>query len=153
MVLFHIGLFFHMIGIMIASGGSIGAILTERLLWKSIDNRSANAGELVIGLQNSTRIILIGLVVFILSGLTMLYALNWILLKNPWFDAKLFCFMLLPLRGFFFFISTVSRLRCELEGENYNLPELMKMKWTMKRFHLIQFVLVATIIFLVIFKV
>ena len=96
---------------------------------------------------------MVGLLLFLISGLGMLYSANWIFLRNPWFIAKLVCFILLPVRGATVGGPTVALITRELQGSNPDKILLQKLKARMKRFHIIQFALVAIIIFLIIFKV
>lgn len=103
--------------------------------------------------QSATMFIFIGMIVFLVSGLLMLYVVNWVYLSQPWFIAKLICFVLLPVRGAFVGRPTMALIDRQLQENNYNMSALMKLRSKMNRFHIIQFILVATIIFLVIFKV
>ncbi len=149
----HIGLFIHMVGLMMIGGGSIGAILTENQLWKKVTHHSENAKELIPILKAATFFILIGMVMFLVSGLVLLYSVNWIFLKNPWFIAKLICVVLLPIRGAFVGRPAIAVIGKELQGDNYDVPNLLRLRSKLKRFHIIQFILVGVIIFFVIFKV
>jgi len=151
-MLHHIGLFIHMAAIMLAAGGSIGSIMVENLLWKKVSSNSPNAKDLLPVFKSATTCIQIGLLIFLVSGLIMLYSVNWVLFHNYWFDAKLVFFVLLPLRGALVGKPTVMAIGKGLQGSNYNISELMRLKSKMTRFHIIQFSLVAIIIFLVIFK-
>jgi len=152
-MLHHVGLFFHMAGIMLIGGGSIGAILAEKQLWKKISEHSQNARVLVPILQSATFFILAGMMIFLISGLALLYSVSWFFLKNPWFIAKLVCFALLPVRGALVGRPIIARINEELQADNYDISSLMKLKSKLKLFHIVQFILVAAIIFLVIFKV
>lgn len=149
----HTGLFFHMAGMILAGGGSIGAILAEKQLWKKINDRSDNAKVFIPVLQSAAILILLGMGVFIISGVIMLYAVNWVFLSEPWFIVKLGCFVLLPLRGAFIGRPTVALISKQLQVDKYNITAFMRLKSRMNRFHIIQFILVAVIVFLVIFKV
>ena len=95
----HVGLFFHMAGILIAGGGSIGAILAELQIWKNVNSHPDTARAFLPILQTAPKVIMVGLLLFLVSGLLMLYSANWIFLRNPWFITKLVCFVLLPVRG------------------------------------------------------
>lgn len=152
-MVYHIGLFIHIAGIMMIGGGSIGAILAEKQLWKKVRGNSENAKELVPVLQSATSFILIGMVMFLVSGLIMLNSVNWILLSNPWFISKLMCFVLLPLRGAFVGKPTVAHIDKQLQTDNYDVAALMKLRSKLTRFHITQFILVGAIVFLIIFMV
>lgn len=146
-------LFFHLAAIMLIGGGSIGAILAEKQLWKSISTVSADSQKWIEFIQSATKFIYIGMVIFIVSGTVLLYTVNWAFLRQGWFIAKLACFILLPVRGAVVGRRTVAHIQAELQIHNYNAQSLVKLKAKMKRFHAIQFILVAAIIFLVLFKI
>jgi len=148
-----IGLFFHMAGILIAGGGSIGAILAEQQLWKNVNSNPEHAKAFLPVLQKAPKVIMIGLLLFLVSGLMMLYSAHWIFLRNPWFITKLVCFLLLPIRGAMVAGPTGGLIARELHSPNPDKNLLRKLQAKMKTFHLIQFLLVAIIIFLIIFKV
>ena len=152
-MMYHVGLFVHMTAIMLIGGGSIGAIVAERQLWKEVSNRSKNARNFVAVVQSATIFIYIGMIMFIVSGVVMLSSVNWAFLKNPWFVAKLAFFVCLPLRGALIGRPIVAVIGKQLKADEYNSAALARLKFRLKRFHFIQFLLVAVIIFLVIFKV
>src|SRR6266542_1915075 len=103
--------------------------------------------------QSATMFIFIGLIVFLVSGLLMLYVVNLVYLSQPWFISKLIYFFFFLVRGSFFFRPTMALIYRQLQENNYNMSALMKLRSKINRFYIIQFILVATIIFLVIFKV
>jgi hypothetical protein len=146
-------LFFHLGAILLIGGGSIGAILGEKQLWKGIIALSPGIQTWLTVIQSATRFIYIGMVVFIISGTILLYSVNWVFITQGWFIAKLICFILLPVRGAVVGRRTIARIQAQLQNTGYNMPALMKLKTKMIRFHTIQFILVAAIIFLVLFKV
>lgn len=145
-------LFFHIAAIMLIGGGSISAILAEKQLWKNVNALSANAKQWMPVIQIATKLIFIGMFIFIISGVVLLYSVHWTFLNQPWFIAKLACFILLPIRGAVIGRRTLAHINTQLQN-NFDLPVLMKLKAKMNRFHIIQFILVAAIIFLVLFKV
>lgn len=146
-------LFFHFAAIMLIGGGSIGAILAEKQLWKGISVVSPDTHKWIAFIRSATKFIYIGMVIFIVSGTVLLYTVNWVFLSQGWFIAKLAFFILLPVRGAVVGRRTVTHIESELRIPNHNVESLLKLKTKMKRFHAIQFMLVAGIIFLVLFKV
>ncbi len=98
-MLHQLGLFIHMVAIILAGGGSIGGVLVEKQLWIKIKNHSADARTLLPLLKSTASFIQIGIIVFLISGLIMLYSVNWAYLSQPWFVIKFTLFLTLPIRG------------------------------------------------------
>lgn len=151
-MLHQVGLYIHMVALIVVGGGSVGGVLVEKQLWKKISVHSQEAKALLPVLISTELFILIGIVAFLLSGLIMLYSVNWVYLSQPWFIVKFVLFLMLPLRGALIGKPTMVRIGKQVREDMNNLPVLMNLKSKMDRFHIIQYCLVAIIIFLVIFK-
>jgi hypothetical protein len=147
------GLFIHMVAIILVGGGSVGGVMVEKQLWKKIKDRSSEAKALLPLVKSTAGLIMAGIVVFLVSGLIMLYSVHWAYLSQPWFVIKFCLFLMLPLRGALIGRPTMVRVGSQVNQDINNLPEFMKLKSKMNRFHMIQYLIVATILFLVIFKI
>jgi hypothetical protein len=147
------GLYIHMIAIILVGGGSVGGVLVEKQLWKKIKDRSADARALLPLLKSTAGMIMVGFVIFLASGLIMLYSVRWAYLSQPWFMIKFCLFLSLPIRGALIGKPTMIRVGSQVNRDINDLPEFMKLKSKMNRFHMIQYLIVATILFLVIFKI
>lgn len=147
------GLFFHMFGILLAGGGSVGSIMAETQLWKKVRSGSSEARAYLPILRAAATFIIAGVILFLLSGLIMLYSVNWVYLSQPWFIAKLVLFLTLPIRGATVGKDIVQGIGMQLMKDPGDLPVLLVLRKRMIRFHIIQFTIVATIIFLVLFKI
>ena len=152
-MIYHLGLYLHMAALILVGGGSIGAVLVERQLWKKIEAHSYEAKVLLPVLKSAALFIFVGLVFFLASGLTMLYSVKWAYLSQPWFMIKVILFLMLPVRGGFIGRPTMARVGVQIQEDINNSPAFLKLKKKMNRFHTIQYLLVAVIIFLVIFKI
>ena len=151
-MLHHIGLFFHIAAIIVVAGGSVGSMLAEAQLWAKLNSSSGDEKAVLPILMNAPKLIIAGVIVFLLSGLTMLYAVNWAYLSQPWFIAKLLLFISLPVRGAVIGKSTIMHIAAELNKPHPDRSILLRLKAKMQRFHIIQFIIVAVIVILVIFK-
>ena len=152
-MLHQLGLFIHMVAIILAGGGSIGGVLVEKQLWIKIKNHSADARTLLPLLKSTASFIQIGIIVFLISGLIMLYSVNWAYLSQPWFLIKFTLFLMLPIRGAVIGRPTLVQVGSQINQDGYNLSVLMKLKSKMDRFHIIQYSIIAMILILVIFKI
>jgi len=130
----------------------ISVILADRQLWKKMDGGSEGSGIWIEFIQSATKFILIALAVFLVSGLGLLYSNNWVHVNQPWFILKSACFILFTVNGALVGGNTVTFVDKQLREKNYNMDVLTKAKTRMGRFHIIQLILVAAIIFLGTFK-
>jgi hypothetical protein len=152
-MLYQTALFFHFISLLLAGGGMFCVIVAERQLWEKLNSSGGVPATLIGLIQTATKFILISIVLFLLSGLVLLYASDWANLRQPWFIIKFGCFLLFTLNGALVGGKTVEAIDKQLRDKNYNMDVLMKAKKKMGRFHIIQFILVTVMILLATFKV
>ena len=76
-MIYHLGLYVHMIAIILVGGGSVGAVITERQLWRKIESHYSEAKVLLPVLRSTALLILAGVIIFLMSGLTMLYSFTF----------------------------------------------------------------------------
>ena len=156
-MLHQIGLFFHIVAIMIVAGGTIGGMAAETQLWRRIQTPGSDLSILAPILKNVEKFVKAGVIIFLLSGILMLYSVNWYFISRPWFIAKFILFLMLPIRGAFVAKPMTDRITSIIMNPDEHLPnnlqELMLLKKRMTRFHVIQYTIVILIILLVIFKI
>ena len=75
-MIFQIGLLFHIIGIFLIAGGSIGNLVVEKLFWNYLANFSEKSRTLAILLGRFPAIILTGSMLMLASGILMLYGVE-----------------------------------------------------------------------------
>ena len=131
----------------------IAVMLAERQLWIQLATDSESSGKWINLIRCATKFILVAVVVFLLSGLALLYSRNWEYINQPWFIVKFCCFLLFTLRGALVGGKTVEFIDKQLREKDHNKDVLMKAKTKMGRFHIIQLILVVAIIFLGVFKI
>jgi hypothetical protein len=150
--MYQIGLFIHMAAIISVAGGTMAAIYAESQLWKVLKGNPTGAKLFLPILHTSPTVIKIGVLAFIISGVLMLWSVQWVYLKQPWMIAKLVLFLSLPIRAATIHGAIVNKLTKTLEEPGFNLPDMMTLKTRSTRFHVTQYIIVAIIILLVIFK-
>jgi|GEM_PF-3542921 len=152
-MLHQLGLFVHMVAIIVVAGASIGTMLVENRLLSVATVNPDNAKAMLPILEFTPKMIMIGIMLFLASGVVLLYSVNWVYLTQPWFIIKFVLFISLPVRGVVIGKSTTMQIVAQLTQTPANQPALMALKAKMRRFHIVQFIIVATIIFLVLFKI
>jgi hypothetical protein len=151
-MLHQIGLFGHMVAILLVGGGSIGAIMAETQLWKRVQAHSPEARLFIPIVKGAPVFIFAGIILFLASGIVMLWSVNWFFISQPWFIVKFVLFVTLPIRGAVIGKRIMMQVGKQVEGDHYDVPALMKLRARMKRFHFTQYSIVAVILFLVLFK-
>ena len=152
-MLHQIGLYVHMVAILIAGGGSFGSMIIEKQLWIRAEQGSPDARVLLPALATAKNFIMAAIILFLVSGLLMLGAVHWVFFTQPWFIAKICLFLLLPARGAMVAKPIVMQIGQELNKKTPDTGVLPGLKKRMRRFHLIQYSIVSVILFLVIFKI
>ena len=152
-MLHQVGLFFHILAVLLVGAGGIGGAIVEHQFWKYIKLSSPQAKALLPILKTTGKFIMAGIVIFLFSGLIMLYSTNWIFLKQTWFIVKFLLFMSLPVRAAMIAKPAFKRIGAEISSVNTDPGALVGLRSKMKRFHTIQYGIVLIIVFLVIFKI
>lgn len=149
---FHISLFFHFAALFITGGGALGSLIVEGQLWKKLETAPAEAKSLISVLEAAEKFIKIGVVLFLISGIMILWSLQFIYLYEPWFIIKFLLFIILPIRGAKIASPTIHQIGLQMGLDIGNKPALNLLKKKMRRFHIIQYAIVVVILVLVIFK-
>ncbi|HXS54842.1 MAG TPA: DUF2269 family protein [Hanamia sp.] len=97
--MFSFALFFHIVGITLLAGGAVGGLILERQLYRYVLATPDKAIALAPLMSRYPVVIQIGAVVMLLSGLTMLAALHWIVVSQDWFIIKMILYVGLILNG------------------------------------------------------
>jgi len=146
-MLHQIGLFFHMAAIIVVAGASIGSMLVENRLFSVINVNLDNARSLLPILQFTPKMIVTGILLFLASGIILLYSVNWVYLTQPWFIIKFVLFVSLPVRGAIIGKRSTMSIATHLMQTPTDKAALMTLKAKMRRFHIVQFIIVATSFF------
>lgn len=154
-LLYSLGLFIHIVGITITSGGSIGGYLLERQIWKHIPESPLKSKSLTCLLSKYSMIIHTGTLLMIISGIMMLAALGWVAVGQQWFVIKMVFVIGLSLSGFFIGGPNSMRLHKliirQMNAEEVSI-ELNKVKRNMILFRISEALMVLTIYLLAIFR-
>jgi hypothetical protein len=149
---FQIALFFHLTAFFLTAGGALCSLIVEQQLWKKLETAPAEAKSLLSLFDAAEKFIMTGVILFLISGIVMLWLFNFIYLHEPWFIIKLLLFIMLPIRGAKIASPTISQIREQFNQDISNKTALALLKEKMRRFNIIQYGIVAVIIVLVIFR-
>jgi hypothetical protein len=149
---FHIALFFHFIALFITGGGALGSLIIELQLWKKIENSPFGAKALMSVFDAAEKFIKAGVILFLISGIMILWSLKFTYLHQPWFITKFLLFIILPIRGATIASPTIKQIGVQMDQDIINKTTLALLKKKMRRFHIIQYAIVIVILLLVLFK-
>jgi hypothetical protein len=149
---FHISLFFHFAALFITGGGALGSLIVERQLWNKLETNPAEAKSLISVFDAAEKFIKAGVVLFLISGIMILWSLQFSYLREPWFIVKFLLFIVLPIRGAKIASPTIKQIGVQIEQDINNKSAFDLLKKKMHRFHIIQYAIVVVILVLVIFK-
>ena len=152
-MIFHIGLLFHIIGIFLIAGGSIGNLVVEKLFWHYIGQFSEKSKTLSVLLSRFPKIILAGSMLMLASGLLMLYSVNWTFWGQTWLTIKLCLYSVLLFNGLLIARPTLAKIVSEVQSPQFQMQALLDLKKKMTRFHIIQFSVFLLLLIVVIFKI
>jgi uncharacterized membrane protein len=152
-MIFQIGLLFHIIGIFLIAGGAVGNILTESLFWKYVQQSPDKSQTLALLLKRFPSIILTGSMLMIVSGVLMLFGVNWIFVGQPWFTIKILLYIILLLNGILVAKPTVAKIVNEVQSAEPKMSTLMKLRKKIRNFHIVQFSVLFLLVAVAIFKI
>src|SRR6476620_1196887 len=121
-MIFHIGLLFHIIGIFLLAGGSIGNLVVEKLFWHYLNKFSEKSKTLSVLLSRFPPIILTGSMLMLASGLLMLYGVNWTFWGQTWLTIKLCLYAMLLLNGILIAKPTFKKIVAEAQSPQPQMP-------------------------------
>lgn len=153
--LYHIALVTHIIGITIAAGAALSSYIMSRLFWKQYAS-DKRKGLIVQETMSGFRLLpRIGLLLLILSGVSMMALTKGVFGEQIWFRIKFGLVLIIIAHGIIMGRGQVGRLKKllakEIIGENVDV-QLSKVKVSLNRFHLIQISLFIIVFVLSVFK-
>lgn len=147
-VIHQIGIFVHVIGILLIGGGVVGTFFVQRLFWGSVNTAPDAAKRFLQLLLTFSVIFPIGALLLLLSGVLMLYSVDWGFVGQYWFIVKMAAFLVLFFNGKIVGVPTLKTIEQNLS----NYDALGTLKFKLARFYKIQHVLLAIVLLLGVFK-
>ena len=127
-MIFQIGLLFHIIGIFLIAGGTVGNLVVEKLFWNYISQTSDKSKTLAVLLSRFPSIILTGSMLMLASGLLMLYSVNWTFWGQTWLTIKLCLYAVLLFNGILIAKPTFKKIVAEAQS-----AEAQSARWSISR--------------------
>jgi hypothetical protein len=151
----NIVLVLHLIALSMAIGITVANYVAFQQIWKLYDSNKEQGLAAFRSIAKFRLVGIIGLLLLIVSGITMLYLFQWTLTSLLWFKIKLFIVLLIFVNGF-----TMGRIENEkldkfLSEERQLKPsqtDTAKLKRHLQIFNLTQLLLFVLIIILSIFR-
>ncbi|GHN02146.1 hypothetical protein WSM22_36350 [Cytophagales bacterium WSM2-2] len=145
-----IGLFIHILGIFLIAGGNVGSFVAERQLWKNMAEPEG-AKRILPMLLIFPPIIIVGALLMLLSGLIMLYSVDWGFAGQSWFAVKIVIFITLVLNGRLAIKRTLIEITARtLAGDYESVTGRLRRK--LNRLHVIQYSLLLILLGVTVFR-
>jgi hypothetical protein len=153
--LLHFSLVFHIIGLTIVGGSTLVAFLVQNQFWKQYEQDTGKAIGIMVVSARMPRITTIGLLLLILSGMSMMAITHGAFGAQLWFKVKMIILLIIiinALIGGRRIGTMLKRIITEDTNGKEMKPEFTSAKWKMRIFYLIQLSLIVTIFVLSVFK-
>ncbi len=154
-ILLHLSLVVHIIAISMVVGITIANFVAFKQFWKLYAVNRDQGLSAFRAISNFQLIGMIGLLLLILSGITMLYLVEWSFFSLLWFKIKLSIILLIFVNGFTMGRIQTIKLQAFLSDEKTSTEsqhDIGKIKRNMKIFHLTQLTLFVIIIIVSVFR-
>jgi hypothetical protein len=137
-----------------AVGVTIANAVASRQFWKLYDANPEHGLAAFKGIKKFQMFGMLGLLLLILSGITMLWLYNWAYGEQLWFKIKMTCILLILVNGFTLGRITTLRLEKLLKQEHVSdaMQDTSRLRRNQTLFHVTQLSLFVLIIMLASFR-
>ena len=153
--LLHFSLVFHIIGLTIVGGSTLVAFVMQNHFWKQYEQDAGKAIGVMVANAKVPRITMIGLLLLILSGMSMMIITQGVFGAQLWFKIKMIVLLIIIINAVILSRNNGAMLK-RLITKDINskemIPELTSAKLRIRIFYLIQLCLIVTIFVLSVFK-
>jgi len=153
--LLHFSLVFHIMGLTIVGGSTLVAFVVQNQFWKQYEQDAGKAIGVMVANAKVPRITMIGLLLLILSGMSMMIITQGAFGAQLWFKVKMIVLLIIIINAVILgrkLRVVLKRLISEHTHGKETKPELTSAKWKIRIFYLIQLSLIVTIFVLSVFK-
>jgi len=153
--LLHFSLVFHIIGLTIVGGSTLVAFVVQNQFWKQYEQDAGKAIGVMVANAKVPRITMIGLLLLILSGMSMMIITQGAFGAQLWFKVKMIVMLIIILNAVILSRNSgvmLKRLITKNTNDEETVPVLTAAKWKIRIFYLIQLSLIVTIFVLSVFK-
>ena len=154
--LLHFSLVFHIIGLTIVGGSTLVAFVMQNHFWKQYEQDAGKAIGVMVANAKVPRITMIGLLLLILSGMSMMMITQGVFGAQLWFKVKMIVLLMIIINAVILNRNNGAMLKRlitkDINGKEEVIPDLTSAKWRIRIFYLIQLSLIVTIFVLSVFK-
>ena len=153
--LLHFSLVFHIIGLTIVGGSTLVAFVLQNQFWRQYEQDASKAIGVMVANAKVPRITMIGLLLLILSGMSMMIITQGAFGAQLWFKVKMIILLIIIINAVILSRKlgvTLKRLISEDTHGKEIKSELTSAKWKIRIFFLLQLSLIVTIFVLSVFK-
>ena len=143
-----IGLFLHIIGIIMIAGGFLGAYIVARPFWKQVDIDIYKAGAILPLMKTLPIIIQLGVLLQVITGIILLHSRTWKYWGENWLTIKLILVALAFTNGLMVGKKLGAKIGMQIFSPSPDKAALAVLKGKMKNFNFIQAILLFGILLL-----
>ena len=151
-LLLNTGLVLHICGISLMVGMTIASFATYRQLFIALAEDKKNASSLIAPAELFSRLQILGGLLIIAGGVSMMIAFQGTIASQLWFKVKLSLLLLLILNITLIFRPARIRLRRSLDAEDPEPAVLAKTRQLLDLFYVMQFLIFLGIFILSVFR-
>ena len=152
-MLFQLGLFFHIIGVISLSGGTVGNMIVQSIFWKNINESAETRRKLIPFMIALPLVIIFSMIFQLASGLLMLSAVEWAFIGQRWFTIKIILYVVGFMNGILVAKPTNKKIVQQAASPSPDRKLLAALKKKMDLFHIVQYTLLILLIVMAIFKI
>jgi uncharacterized membrane protein SirB2 len=150
--LFPLFLTLHLTALTVLAGTTLIDFISYQTFWKVLDQDRQRSVGLLLAMNKFALLLRISAPTLILSGIGMMALTHGVFGEQLWFRIKFFLVVLLIANGLLTGRRQGLKLRKALSTDTLDMTPISQIKATLKRFHIIQLVIIFAIIFLSAFK-
>jgi hypothetical protein len=141
-------LFLHFLGFVMGGGTLLGNLVAFKHCWKLFD-ADRQGGTAAFKVLSRLQIVgMIGILLLIITGVIMLWMLEWTFVSLLWFQIKLALVVLIFVNGFTIGRSQTLKLQSLLSGEKDRPIDTQKLRANLRVFQSTQLLIFLVIVFL-----
>ena len=143
----------HIVGFILGVGVTIAAFLAFKQFWKLYFANPAQGRAAFRAFGALQKFGLIGLLLVLVGGISMLAVADWSYMNLLWFQIKLGLVVLMLVNGFTFGRTAKLQLQAFLQNETATPEDGKKLQVKLRRFQILQLCIFASIILLSVFRI
>ncbi len=150
--IYHLALVTHIIGLTLMAGATVTAYIAFKQFWKAYALDNLGAVTIQQAISKFSKLFSIGILLLILSGITMMGITNGVFGEQLWFRIKFALVILVIINGLIMGMRQGVKLRKFLASHTNDSVQAQRLKRNLNVFHISQMALFFIIYILSVFK-